>query len=568
MRYISLFSGIEAASVAWEQLGWEPVAFAEIEPFPCAVLRKRFPNVPNLGDVSKVDWSPYRGAVDVVVGGSPCQAFSIAGGRGGLLDPRGQLMLEFVRAVREIGPRFVLWENVPGVLSQDGGRAFGTLLRELEDCGLSCAWRVLDAQFVRVPVWGDNGEVVGWVGPVAQRRRRVFLVGHSRVGCAAAVLFESQGVCGDFASSREEREELARRSPTRVGAGGERGGCLTPWDVQSKRVFSGDSVSPTLNSGTHEGQNIQPCVMSFKRFAGSGARSMATYDDGTSCTLTNSDSHQPAVLAFAQNTRDEVRIQGDGTISGALSAQPGMKQTKYVVTSASANANGSDTHVDAAKTAGIRPPAIAFQTDHLSQNGTNVSYDVMKTLDTQTPPAVAIDYKQTPKFSDELCHTPTHDGDGGIHAAVGFTQNQRGEVRLCGGDGQTAGALSVMQSQQQTYVMSSGQANAEITDNGCSPTLTTIHEAPIVLDRAAFNQGQNAQFGFRAEESEVMDTFVSRGPNAVCVRRRYVENSNGENVVRCLCASDIHKVNSQIVNDGKIVLERVVADDGQSELDG
>jgi hypothetical protein len=116
--------------------------------------------------------------------------------------------------------------------------------------------------------------------------------------------------------------------------------------------------------------------------------------------------------------------------------------------------------------------------------------------------------------------------------------------------------------------MSSGQANAEVTDNDCSPTLTTIHEAPIVLDRAAFNQGQNAQFGFRAEESEVMDTLVSRGPNAVCVRRRYVENSNGENVVRCLCASDIHKVNSQIVNDGKIVLERVVADDGQSELDG
>lgn len=169
MRYVSLFSGIEAATVAWEPLGWEAVAFAEIDPFPCAVLAERFPNVPNLGDVSKVDWSPYRGAVDVVVGGSTCQAFSIAGGRGGLLDSRGQLMLEFVRAVREIRPRFVLWENVPGVLSQDKGRAFGTLLGELEDCGFSCAWRVLDAQFVRVPVWGDSGEIAGWVGPVAQR---------------------------------------------------------------------------------------------------------------------------------------------------------------------------------------------------------------------------------------------------------------------------------------------------------------------------------------------------------------------------------------------------------------
>lgn len=100
MRYVSLFSGIEAASVAWEPLGWEPVAFAEIEPFPCKVLEKRFPDVPNLGDVSKIDWSPYVGAVDLVVGGSPCQAFSVAGRRRGLMDERGRLMLEYVRAVR------------------------------------------------------------------------------------------------------------------------------------------------------------------------------------------------------------------------------------------------------------------------------------------------------------------------------------------------------------------------------------------------------------------------------------------------------------------------------------
>ena len=94
MRYVSLFSGIEAASVAWEPLGWEPVAFAEIEPFPCKVLEKRFPDVPNLGDVWKIDWSPYVGAVDLVVGGSPCQAFSVAGRRRGLMDERRRLMLE------------------------------------------------------------------------------------------------------------------------------------------------------------------------------------------------------------------------------------------------------------------------------------------------------------------------------------------------------------------------------------------------------------------------------------------------------------------------------------------
>lgn len=122
LRYISLFSGIEAASVAWEPLGWEPVAFSEIEPFPCAVLAERFPDVPNLGDVNEIDWSDYVGAVDLIVGGSPCQAFSVAGRRRGLMDERGRLMLEYVRAVREIRPRWVLWENVPGVLPKTKAR--------------------------------------------------------------------------------------------------------------------------------------------------------------------------------------------------------------------------------------------------------------------------------------------------------------------------------------------------------------------------------------------------------------------------------------------------------------
>lgn len=122
MRYISLFSGIEAASVAWAPLGWEPLAFAEIEPFCCELLEKRFPGVPNLGDVCGVDWSSYRGKCDLIIGGSPCQAFSVAGRREGLDDPRGRLMLEYARAVREVEPRWVLWENVPGVLSQDGGQ--------------------------------------------------------------------------------------------------------------------------------------------------------------------------------------------------------------------------------------------------------------------------------------------------------------------------------------------------------------------------------------------------------------------------------------------------------------
>lgn len=281
MRYVSLFSGIEAASVAWEPLGWEPVAFAEIDPFPCAVLNERYPNVPNLGDVSEVDWSAI-GAVDVVVGGSPCQAFSVAGKRKGMLDARGRLMLEYVRAVRDLRPRWLLWENVPGVLSQSNGDAFDTLQRELAECGYSLAWRTLDAQFFGV----------------AQRRRRVFLVGHlgEPGGAPAAVLFEPESLRWDSESSREKRQALA---------------------AEARR---------------------SPQVAGFKYSAGSAAKGLG-YEVESTNTLT-ADWHAPAVFGFAQNSRDEVRLQGDGTLAGALSAQPGMKQTTYVCETAHSGSNG------------------------------------------------------------------------------------------------------------------------------------------------------------------------------------------------------------------------------------
>ena len=197
LKYISLFSGIEAATVAWKPLGWEPIAFAEIDPFPKAVLAHHYPGVPDLGDMTKVDWRKYRGTVDLVCGGSPCQAFSIAGLRKALDDPRGQLMLEYLRACHEINPEWIVWENVPGVLSADGGRAFGSLLAgvaELWPDGGGAAWRVLDAQFYGV----------------AQRRRRVFLVINTRDWRRAApVLFERESLRWDYPSSREKREALA-----------------------------------------------------------------------------------------------------------------------------------------------------------------------------------------------------------------------------------------------------------------------------------------------------------------------------------------------------------------------
>lgn len=208
MRYVSLFSGVEAATLAWLPLGWEALAFAEIDPFPSAVLAHRFPGVPNLGDVSKVDWEVFkrdRGIPDIVVGGSPCQSFSIAGKREGLEGASG-LMWEFVRACDQLRPRWVVWENVPGALSSSGGEDFRCLLQSLDELGYCSAWRVLDAQFFGV----------------AQRRRRLFLVASSGSGGGAPeVLLEPEGMCGVPGSSREKRAELAARpGGGSEGAGG------------------------------------------------------------------------------------------------------------------------------------------------------------------------------------------------------------------------------------------------------------------------------------------------------------------------------------------------------------
>ena len=197
MRYISLFSGIEAASVAWRDMdGWEPVAFCEIDKFPSAVLAYRFPSMPNLGDITKVDWKEViaeHGAIDLIVGGSPCQSFSIAGGRESL-DGESRLMFEYIRAIQDVRPKWLIWENVPGVLSTRDN-AFAQLLEELSKLGYGLAWSSLDAQFFNV----------------AQRRVRVFLVGCAREGgSAAAVLFDSESVSGNTQSPQSKRQEIAR----------------------------------------------------------------------------------------------------------------------------------------------------------------------------------------------------------------------------------------------------------------------------------------------------------------------------------------------------------------------
>lgn len=195
MRYASVCDGISAVSVAWTPLGWECSWCSEIDPFANAVLAHRWPSHANVGDMLKIDERiRARGPIDVLVGGTPCQSFSVAGLRGGLDDPRGNLALRFCQLAGVLRPRWIVWENVPGVLSSGGGRDFGAIVGALVQLGYGLSWRVLDAQFFGVP----------------QRRRRVFVV-----GClgnwrrAAALLFDTASLRGNSATSRQAKQDVA-----------------------------------------------------------------------------------------------------------------------------------------------------------------------------------------------------------------------------------------------------------------------------------------------------------------------------------------------------------------------
>ena len=228
MKFLSVCSGIEAASVAWQPLGWKAVAFSEIEPFPCSLLKHHYPDTPNLGDMTKYkDW-PDDLSIDLLCGGTPCQSFSVAGLRKGLDDPRGNLMLTFGAIAAKYRPQWLVWENVPGVLSSNGGADFGAFLGMLGQLGYGFAYRVLDAQYFGV----------------AQRRRRVFVV--ARLGdwrSAAAVLFERHSMSGHPAPSRQAGKETTHSlapSLTASGRGVERCGETRGQDPVV-------AVSPTLD---------------------------------------------------------------------------------------------------------------------------------------------------------------------------------------------------------------------------------------------------------------------------------------------------------------------------------
>jgi len=241
MKYVSVCSGIEAATNAWHKFGWTPVAFSEIEPFPAAVLKHRFPNTPNYGDLTQYkSWPIEPGSIDLLVGGTPCQSFSVAGLRKGLADPRGNLCLTFLGLADHLRPRWILWENVVGVLSSGGGRDFGSFLGALGQLGYGWAYRILNAENFGVP----------------QRRRRVFVLayrnpvtgtGDWRV--AAEALSVGEGLQRYLAQGKSSRKKPAADVAEGAGAGSPVGaGATGGFGVGAGCWWDGGQVSQTLDA--------------------------------------------------------------------------------------------------------------------------------------------------------------------------------------------------------------------------------------------------------------------------------------------------------------------------------
>lgn len=274
IRYLSVCSGIEAATVAWHPLGWRPVAFSEIEKFPSAVLAHHHPAVPNWGDMTKFQEWPDE-PVDLLVGGTPCQDYSVAGLRAGMAGDRGALTRTYVEIAERFKPRWILWENVPGVFSTNAGRDFAAFLCDLGAVGYGWAYRVLDAQYVRT---------CRFPRAVPQRRRRVFVVGYlGDWRRAAAVLFDRESLRGDPAPRRKAGQNPAPTISARPTGGG---GLGTDFDLDGGLIpqgFGGGNTSGPINAAaclTAKGQRIDFEVETFVTHALRGEGFDAS-EDGT-----------------------------------------------------------------------------------------------------------------------------------------------------------------------------------------------------------------------------------------------------------------------------------------------
>ncbi len=432
--------------MAAKPLGWEPVAFAEIEPFPSAVLAHHYPDLPNVGDVTAQDWSQYRDRCDVVIGGSPCQAFSVAGRRESLADERGNLTLAFVEAVNAVDPAFVVWENVPGVLNTRDN-AFGCFLAALagddrpfvapdggawSNAGVvvgsrrALAWRMLDAQYFGVP----------------QRRRRVFVVGCPRSSGIdpSEILFEAEGCRGDSSARREAEKDIA--GTIEASTGRSRGAGISPGAIVG--AVSSKWAKGTGGPAGDECQNLVTAPLTGNPYGDNVSRE-STLVVGT---LTGS-------MGFAgPDENDAARGMYIPVVSGTLGGGSGDRgwcndlDRSGAFVAHTLRGDGFDASEDGT---GRGTPLIAFSckddggdAGHLSPTLRSLSAD--KSHDNGGGQvAIAFHGSQDPDVSGDVTHPIGR--NHGQETCVAYTVSLRGREGGCAAElgGETAGALRASQ---------------------------------------------------------------------------------------------------------------------------
>ena len=421
MRYASVCDGIGAAHVAWRPLGRECAWTSEIEPFPAAVVEQRH-GYRNIGDMTAIteDMLNECGPVSLLCGGTPCQSFSVAGLRKGLADPRGNLALRFVQLVGVMRPTWVVWENVPGVLSSGKGRDFGAFLGALAELGYGFAYRVLDAQ---------------WFG-VAQRRRRVFVVAHARDWRrAAAVLFERESLFGNPPTRGEAGEGVARSTAERAAGGRvsapQVANPLTARMGKGINTTCDEGQKPVICNSTGNGwwngpEDIAATVRRECDRASVASTVVAFHPTQDPISSVDGSTH-----AMGCGSKGGCSTQAVATPIDLRQASRGDKVTNNRASgSGGPPGHGVGDGGDPAFTVSERGQAVAFTAKDC---GGDATQDVAPTM-------------------RAMGHSSSH-ANGGGQLAVAFAQNSRDEVRHINGDGQIVGALSAEPGmKQQSFV--------------------------------------------------------------------------------------------------------------------
>ena len=575
MTYATVCSGIECMSAAVAPLGgWKPVFFSEIEPFPCSLLKQRYPTVPNLGDMTKItaerigDEEKWRitngtgvielaGRLGCLAGGTPCQDVSVAGKRAGMAEgsgTRSSLAFHFARLCRELQPRWVVWENVPGVLTSNGGRDFAHFIRSIGECGYSLAYRTLDAQWVRVD---------GLPRAVPQRRRRVWLVGHlgDSWRTPAEVLFEPQGVRGDSPPRRIAGQGFTREAgvgfegadrpvPTNSN-GGDVMPALTARDLEARMTGQAD------RSG---GYVMQPS--GFDPYEPGGVKSDSPEVSGALVNGSSPGFHNAVCFENHQTDARTQEVDVAPTMGATHNAQAANNNPLVVAIDMDKNkpTNADKPVRKGGAGFGVSEKGASYTLTARDQHAVAYAIDSMgsNAMKSKNPKSGCREVECAPTLTTVDSAPVKHQGGT---AVVAFLPGNSKKARSIAADEEVSPTLMRTQGESGNKVavaaecvgvfdMGARKTGAGTETSGASPTILAAHgtdphavcigfnceagthdQTPkdnlgetlaachkcgvaIGLDRASFNQGRNAKFGFSVEE-ECAPTVVSKGPGAV-----------------------------------------------------